>query len=208
MEKILITPYFRTHDINRNIELDWVLDKNLSSGLFEKIILFCDPGTFPRTESPKIKLIETKARPTYLDFFTEGNTYLDKLVIVANSDIFFDSSLENAVDYIKGKNRILALTRYEYVLQLNLSYSSVMMMGCDSQDSWIFTPIIDTQDMDISFGLGVPGCDNRLAFELSKKYEVINPSLKIKTHHLHESNYRTYDPNNRLIGEYMQIHIE
>lgn len=208
MEKILITPYFKTQDTNRNIELDRVLAKNVKSGLFERVILFCDPHTFPSLDDPKIKIIETTSRPSYLDFFKEGNTYPGKMIVISNSDIFFDESLEFATDYIGDKKTVLALTRYEYVLQHDGSYLSHMVMGCDSQDSWIFTPVIKTKSMKISFGLGVPGCDNRLAFELSKKYEVKNPSCSIKTYHLHESGFRTYDPNNRLDGDYLQIHIE
>jgi hypothetical protein len=208
MEKILITPYFKTQDSNRNIELDRVLSRNLDSNLFEKIILFCDPGAIPPITDQKIEVIQTKHRSKYCDFFKEGNKHTNKIVVVANSDIFFDETLNFAEKYLVEEKRVLALTRYEYVLQNNGTYSSHMQMGCDSQDSWIFLPALDTGNMDISFGLGVPGCDNRLASELSKKYEVINPSLSIKTYHVHESNFRTYDPNKRLVGEYLQIHIQ
>ena len=43
--------------------------------------------------------------------------------------------------------------------------------------------------------------------EMSKNYKVINPSLSIKTYHMHSSEYRTYDVNNRVDGPYLQVHI-
>jgi hypothetical protein len=39
--------------------------------------------------------------------------------------------------------------------------------------------------------MGVAGCDNRLAYELEQAgFIVINPSLSIKTYHLHLTNIR------------------
>ena len=205
--KILITPDYRTQDYSRNTELDFVLHKNILLNIFDKIILFCDYECFPTLSDERIEIIEVTKRPTYLDFFTKGNEYSNDIVIVANSDIFFDETINLSDKFIKNRKNVLALTRYEYVRSGDY-YSDIMIMGCDSQDSWIYLSPLNIIDMDIDFGLGIPGCDNRVAYELSKKYEVKNPSYSIKTYHLHESGFRTYDPNNRLDGEYLQVHIE
>ena len=54
--------------------------------------------------------------------------------------------------------------------------------------------------------LGIPGCDNRIAYELKEAgYEVINPSKRVKTYHYHLSNYRSYKEIDRLEGEFYCI---
>jgi hypothetical protein len=205
--KILITPYYKTQYKERNIEIDTVLRKNIGSNLFNKIILFCDSGCIPPFINEKIEIVNTNSRPTYLDFFNKGNEYEGNIIVVANSDIFFDKSISLSDEYVKDNKKVLALTRYEYN-RVGKFYRSEMIMGCDSQDSWIYLSPININNMSIDFGLGVPGCDNRIAKELSRNYLVKNPSLNIKTYHIHNSNIRTYDPNDRLPGEYLQVHME
>lgn len=205
--KILITPYYKTGNDERDFEIDSVLKKNISSGLFEKIILFCDNNVRPNFHYELIEFVDFNERPTYLDFFNKGNEYTDKIIVVSNSDIFFDDTLFYTESFLIEKKELLALTRYEYLK----NYEEViieMIMGCDSQDSWIYLSPINTDNMNIDFGLGIPGCDNRIAYELSKNYIVRNPSYSIKTYHFHESNYRNYNPHNRLSGDYLQVHME
>jgi hypothetical protein len=208
--KILITSYYRTGNNDRDYEIDHVLIKNLNSNLFEKIILFCDSNCRPLLEDNRLEFIDTLKRSTYLDFFKTGNLYENKIIIIANSDIFFDESINLSEKYVKNGEEILALTRYEYnynKYQYKEDFKG-MIMGCDSQDSWVYLSPLYIDNMDIDFGLGVPGCDNRIAYELSKNYIVKNPSFSIRTYHFHESNVRNYNPNNRLNGNYLQVHME
>jgi hypothetical protein len=201
---ILITSYYRTDNEKRNEEIDFVLEKNVNSGIFEKIICVCDSIHRPKIESSILEFFSMDRRPTYGDFFSIGNNYRGKIIVLSNSDIFYDGTLYESRNFLKEAG-ILALTRYEYDTK---NETSIMEMGCDSQDSWIYRSPIDISGIDTSFNLGIPGCDNRIAHELSLKYRVINPSLKIKTHHVHESDFRTYDVEKRLKGTYLQINIE
>ena len=58
-----------------------------------------------------------------------------------------------------------------------------------SQDSWIFKGKVVGVKGD--FYIGKPGSDNRLAYEIKRGgYIVANPSISIKSYHLHISNYR------------------
>ncbi len=203
---ILITSYYRTSNDERNSELDFVLEKNINSGIFEKIILMCDTQKIQERNNPIIDIVRTEKRPLYIDFFNIGNrdSYNGKIVVISNSDIFYDETVNESVHYLE-KSDFLALTRYEYDISDD---SSLMVMGCDSQDSWIYRSPIKTRNIDANFQMGIPGCDNRIAYEISKKHKIINPSKTIKIYHHHNTNYRTYDPNNRLNGGVLQIHIE
>ena len=63
----------------------------------------------------------------------------------------------------------------------------------DSQDCWIFKGH-PSEGMDCDFRFGVPGCDNRIAYEFGKiGYDVIGPVSKIKVLHYHFTNIRTYN---------------
>jgi hypothetical protein len=205
--KILITPCYKTQSSERNAELDYVLKKNIESNIFDKIILFCDPNCIPPYTDERIEIIIANNRPTYLDFFNQGNNHTGSIIVISNSDIFFDESINISKKYIKKKRRVLALTRYEYFKVTDI-FENKMIMGCDSQDSWVYLSPINMNGMSIDFGLGIPGCDNRIAYELAKNYNVVNPSYSIKTYHYHESNVRNYNPNNRLNGDYLQVHME
>jgi hypothetical protein len=45
-----------------------------------------------------------------------------------------------------------------------------------------------------NFFLGIPGCDNRIAFELnSAGYVLSNPATKIQAIHYHRSDLHNYD---------------
>lgn len=204
MSIILITSYYRTENSERNSEIDYVLRRNVSSGLFEKIILFCDPTVIPNISHESIQIFDFIGRPKYSDFFHKGNEYEGKYIVIANSDIFFDESILKIKRF--SNDRFLAITRYEYEGSDN-SPNIYMKMGCDSQDTWIYKSPANINDVEIDFHLGTPGCDNRIAYEMSKNYKVINPSLSVKTYHMHSSKYRTYDVSNRIDGPYLQVHI-
>jgi hypothetical protein len=62
----------------------------------------------------------------------------------------------------------------------------------DSQDVWIFNGPVE-KGVDANFLLGHPGCDNALAYKLEfSGYEVLNPSLTLKTYHQHLVMVRNY----------------
>ena len=86
-----------------------------------------------------------------------------------------------------NENWVYALTRYD----VDTNGNDVFWNHIDSQDVWVFNGVIkDVVECD--FTLGVPGCDNAIAERLRRSgYNVLNPSLKFKTYHLHNTNYRT-----------------
>jgi hypothetical protein len=63
----------------------------------------------------------------------------------------------------------------------------------DSQDVWIVRGCPPQAFIErLNFEMGIPGCDNRLAWELQQFYKVSNPSKTIRCHHVHDSGVRSY----------------
>ena len=136
---------------------------------------------------------DIQPRPTYNDYFKVichkiGKGYFsnDDIFLIANSDIYFDETLLLANQIKHGE--VYALTRYDIKRGQARFFDRP-----DSQDVWIFRGGINPIE-GADFHLGVGGCDNRIAYLLNKAgYKVTNPSLSIKTYHLHESGIRTFD---------------
>ena len=58
------------------------------------------------------------------------------------------------------------------------------------------------------FSFGVSGCDNAITCEMLRmKYLVVNPSLTIRTHHVHDSEVRTYDKDT-IVDKDVYLYIE
>ena len=74
-----------------------------------------------------------------------------------------------------------------------------------TQDTWIWKGKPKTLQ-NVEFTMGLPACDNRLAYEIAQVgLKPVNPSKDIKTYHLHLSNKRTYTERNRLAGPTMPL---
>lgn len=169
----LITPYWETPDPSRNEEL-WYCEK-VNKQWFDVVHM-------------------PEGRPTYKDLFSLCQA--DYINVVANSDIYFDETLELCRNM--RPEECYALSRYDRGEQRATSWS---------QDAWIFRGEVSEAllEREIDFNLGLPGCDHRIAYEISKAgYKIKNPCLSIKAHHKHESQFRTYTDKNAIKPPYMQ----
>lgn len=111
----------------------------------------------------------------------------DKINIIANGDIFFDdrSQLSKLLDIPSGV--CYALSRWD------TKGGGDLFDRSDGQDVWIFRGRMNLLQGFANYSMGIPGCDNRLGWELEHSgYTVKNPSKTIKAWHLHDSEYRTY----------------
>lgn len=132
-------------------------------------------------------LKEGDTRITYQDMFDHMAKHSgpDDINILANSDIYLDETIHLAEKI--GKDECYALTRYNVLGENKIQFEDTP----GSQDVWIFRGRI--KPGNYSFPMGMPGCDNRIAHELLEAgYRVYNPSLAIKTYHLHSS-AKSYD---------------
>lgn len=159
----LLTQFYFDKSIHRSAELEYCLSRNVKNQ-FDNIYLFVEDKLVERYVSekyPRCKVINIGRRALFNDFFELlEKQNQDSINIITNSDIFFDDlsliKIEQGVCY--------ALSRYDY----HIDGSTTPFLRPDSQDTWIFygCPKIRTQ---IDYGMGMAGCDNRLAHDLSQQ---------------------------------------
>jgi len=140
-----------------------------------------------RYHHKKIEYLRVDKRYTYRDFFEfiNKNTKDDDINILGNSDVIFDYTIKEA-NSITHKE-CYALCRWDKFK------GETVLFGSGSQDSWIFRGKI-TIPKYCDFFLGIPGCDNRIAWELREVgYLMSNPAFSIRSFHIHESDFKTYN---------------
>lgn len=140
-----------------------------------------------KINNPSFRIYELSGRPTFKDFFNYINsvTLPTDINIIINSDIY----LPEGFNVNLKQDECYALSRWD----IQEDGSILHYNNSSSQDTWIFRGAIRMIE-GANFTQGIPGCDNRIAHLLKEAgYKVINPSLSIKTYHLHLSNIRTYD---------------
>ena len=197
----LYTSFYQDKDTKRQKELLYCLNKNITNPLIDNIFLIVE-GEVKLPVSDKLIIINSK-RPTYRDFFDLVNqtvTTPNDISIVANTDIYFNESLQKLDIH---ERQCVALSRWDYRkdgLKLhNEKYS---------QDSWIFKGKIRNVRF-ADFYLGIPGCDNRIAYELNRAgYRMFNPATKIQSIHYHQSDLHNYTQETPKIPKpYLYIEI-
>jgi hypothetical protein len=212
---ILFTTYYKSQNEERQKEINLCLLKNVENKYIEKIILLNNKIFVLPIQSEKIEQVVINKNRDYILKFCDAvhymNTnYVGKICILANSDIYFDETLEkitdNAIyenknDNEPTKNVFFALNKYN-LLDNNLIFDE----RNNSQDSWIFKSPLDVDYKYINYTLGTMGCDGNFAYRVNlNKYLVSNPSLDIITTHVHQSNFRTYKIDNFIKGIYLSL---
>jgi len=184
----LIVQYYRCSDAARQEEIDTCLRNNLQNPLIATVhllteVLF-DFSNYPFHE--KIVQSVIGERLTFeraFHYANEADPVGARIWILSNADIYFDDTL-SLVEWQNFDGVIYALTRHD--VQADGSISLVHpQYAHGSQDVWIFRNSLPLDRMFISFCLGIPGCDHRIAHEfIQAGYVVLNPSMKIIARHL------------------------
>jgi hypothetical protein len=203
---ILYYNYYLSDKIERQKELDYCFFKNLENPSIDRIYLILTRDTSLPIDSPKVIKIFYEDRPTFrlLHDHIRENSGNDDINILINSDCFLDY---NDMPYLKkrlSKGDVWALNRWDIVdiEKFNARHYNYEA----SQDCWIFYNTKKDPIENIDFKFGIPGCDNRIAYELDKnKFHVINPSQNFRVYHYHLSKIRTYVPTVRVPGPYKYI---
>lgn len=199
----LYTTYYPSK--SREKELDFCLEKNLNNRFIKRVYVFNQSEK--KLKHKKITEIKSPNRcPSYQDFFNLFTKHPDEVNIIANSDIFFDTTIGLASNI--SQDKCYALTRTEYYSDGSTkNFEEVHGNGCPahfSQDVWIFRGESKLQGIEVTialnnetkvyenvrFTIGIPGCDNVIAAHLKNAYEVKNPYNQIICHHYHEDQSR------------------
>lgn len=173
---VLFVSVYKDQNPTRNLELEECLWQNKNNPHISEVVEIKDK------------------RPTYQDFFS---LFRDDVVnVICNSDIFFDETI--ALAKTMATNRCYALTRYDW----NGNGKATFLNRYDSQDAWIFRGRIKGKKMFADYHLGIPGCDNRIAYEIKKAgYVITNPSVSIHALHYHPSEVRNYNALTEKVPE-------
>jgi hypothetical protein len=200
----LITTLYDVKDPKRLEENQKTIFLNVKNKYIKKIIIFYE-GYNERTTKfnlnhEKIEVINTKIHQTYKILFEYANNFLkDKIVIIANTDILFDNTI-NLVNRLDFNSKYLcALTRWDKENEFSDKYFLLQQEGKNvswSFDSYIFKSPINFDSDSIDIKVGVAGCDTLLIKRLcyDNLFIVTNPCLDIITYHI--DNYdrkRTYE---------------
>lgn len=192
----LYIQYFTHKNEQRKKEIDYCLKKNIQNKNLDKIYIVLE-NEFDKKDwmnSDKTIFINYNKRSTFKNLIEISNTYTtdDDINIITNSDIFFDDSL-SLLKSNDLNNKFVALTRWNVDVQNGKSF--LFNVNC-SQDTWVWKGVIDLTKVDLDYYLGIPGCDNAICGEFHEiGYKVINPSLVLKSHHLHAEISRSYTDN-------------
>lgn len=142
---------------------------------------------------PYFNVIELTERLTFNEMFKLTEQYPNHINIIANSDIYFDETILT-VRWMQPKD-CYALSRWDYI-----NGTAVLFNRKDSQDVWCFNGSVKGNIGH--YHLGIPGCDNKIAWELKQSnYHVTNPSKTIHSIHLHNTQYRTYNTQTKKVPE-------
>jgi len=207
----LITNYYIDNNVDRQKELDFCFFENLNNKTIDKVIVFITVEDFNSLQKKNHKLLErvvyviTDKRPTYNDYFKQlaQEEGAENINIISNLDIIIpEETIKLLPNYLDATNNVLALTRYNVIDPNYYKFSSQFFNRIDSQDTWIYKGKIYKID-GADYSLGIAGCDNNIAHLISiSGYNVINPSLTLKTYHYHLTEIRNYNPHNSIKPPY------
>jgi len=194
-----ITQYYVPPKSRRAKEIVECLQKNAECPYIDHIVLLNEKIHELPVKSDKIQphVIGERLNFKHVFQYILEKIPRDSLVVVANSDIYLDDSWR-LLWSVSMKDTFLSLLRWDE--QEDRSQAPKLFgPRDDSQDTWVVdsNSVKDRTwnwtDMDIRFGQN--GCDNVVNIEMLKqKFSVANPCMTLITHHLHTSEYRTYEP--------------
>jgi len=182
----LFINYYESADPKRKAELDYCYERNVENKNIDQIFtITCDQ------------------KPHYTQFFKVMREFPNDVNIVSNLDIYFDDTIKLAENI--GLRDCYALTRWELFNNKIVFFEkrNTAAHAKHSQDVWIFR---GAPRFEAEFSMGVPGCDNRMAYLLKVQgYNTINPCYSIKCIHVHESDKRPTHLHERVRGPYHWI---
>lgn len=220
----LVYQFFIHSNNERYKEIKYCLKRNVKLNLFKKIILLneriytADELGLTDEEMKNVKQININKRLKYIDVFLQiKRLNINGYIVLCNSDIFFDDTINNLhKSCLSISKSVYTLLRFEYNRHYKLDKCKLFKHyrtnkpRNDSQDVWIYhtsqLEITSNLIRNANFMLGMPGCDNKIAFILAiLGYKCINEPYNIKTYHYHSTQIRNYKKNDAIPPPYLCV---
>jgi hypothetical protein len=215
----LFQQFFIHKDKNRYSEVKSCLKKNIELAKFTKIYLLNErlytkeEMGLTDSEMKQIKQINIGTRMMYSDVFKQFRGLgLNGYIVIANSDIFFDKTIDNLNKSVLSETpSLLSQLRYEY----NPNEKQLLKMKLfgprpDSQDVWILhsNHIPDKKKFSIfDILLGKPGCDNKIVYLFyTLGYKLYNDPQFVRTYHYHTQQTRDYSKEDQISSPYLYLY--
>jgi len=206
-----ITQYYTSKQSKRTKEIDYCLKRNVENPYIDHIILLNEEH-YNLPNYTKVSQVLINKRLYYDDVikYIHDTIPENSIVVFANADIYLDNTIRS-IWSTNVDDKFFALLRYDDDLN---GGCEIFGPRADSQDTWIISSNSVKQrsktwkynDIHISFGMS--GCDNAITLEMLRmKFLIVNPSLTIKTHHVHNSEIRTYEKEN-IVNKDVYLYIE
>ena len=178
----------------RRGELLACLQRNRANPRIERIHVFVEAGCDSwkcELQGERIEIVNHEGYPSFATFIDYANRRLaGEVVAIANTDIYFDASLE----LLREQNldrEVFALTRHNEHPYMSWN-GRCWERNYGSQDVWIFRAPLPPVSTDARPGWF--GCDGLLARDLQVAgIRVRNPSGDIKAWHVHAQRPRVTD---------------
>jgi hypothetical protein len=211
----LFIQFFIHPNKERLNEIKTCLTLNVMNPFINNIILLNETETIYTDEelgccSKKIVQLPLGKRMMYSDIIS----YVDRLniegyIIIANSDIFFDETIENILKSdMNIKPILMTQLRYEY----DGTPTGIKVFGPrpDSQDTWIYhkkwNPMLNKYIKAFNFQLGKPGCDNHITYLFKIcGFSLVNDPELVHTLHYHKTQIRNYTKAETIKPPYIYI---
>lgn len=213
---ILIQQFYIPKNNARYKETLETLRFNANNPFINKIILLNEQIYSDKQlgiNSDKITQININKRLTYMDVFDYASTnHPDSYIILANSDIFFDNSIEILKKTnLHNNKKMFTLLRFEYNGENNLNKCTYKVPRPDSQDTWIWhTNKVNFNQKQLKlwdFHMGIGGCDNHfVALANLFGFECYNEPYLIRNYHNHKSQIRTWGNSEKITQPYSGIY--
>ncbi len=194
---IYFAPWYNEESPLRRGELETCVKNVFTQGEVDDVILVCE-----NCEPPAgFKSVRLDKRPTFTDMFAIANncSVPGDIIIIANTDIY---PAPGTRDLLKGleANQCYSLARWDEQPE----GQKVHLNSRDTSDVWILRS--PTAKIAGNFFMGKAGCDNAINYSIQQAgYKISNPSKSIMFYHLHNSQIKSYNPADKVMGPYLLI---
>ena len=214
---ILIQQFYVDKNPERHRENKFCLNINNNNKFIDEIILlnekiYTKDELGIENDTTKIKQININKRLNYKDvFYYIEELKLNGYIILANTDIFLDSTIERVkISGLSKERKVFCQLRHEFIGNKDLSSCKLHLYRPDTQDAWIWhtnSCLTKNQREILDYRMGKNGCDNKTVYIFSiLGFACHNEPTFIKIYHYHKSQIRNYLNDGRIPGPYYSIY--